>query len=185
MNPPLVFLDVDGPLIPFGGTPKQYPDGYPTHRPARPLPLPAAGTNPLLPRINPALGPRLAALACELVWATTWMDEANEMVSPWLGLPTLPVANWPDPDPYADPYAGDLPGGPGAATAPGVHWKTRPLVDLAAGRDFVWLDDEVTDADRRWVAQHHPGRALLHRVDPRHGLRDADFVVVEEWLRES
>lgn len=99
------------------------------------------------------------------------MDEANECVAPWLGLPALPVVNWPDPDPD------DMPGGPG------VHWKTRPLVDWAAGRAFVWLDDEVTDVDRRWVAEHHPGRALLHRVDPHHGLRDADFEVVEEWLQ--
>ncbi|GAA3863947.1 HAD domain-containing protein [Streptomyces lacrimifluminis] len=169
--PTLLFLDVDGPLIPFGGTPEQYPDGYPTYRPARRLRVPESGANPLLPRIDPALGPRLAALACELVWATTWMDEANECVAPWLGLPDLPVVHWPEPAPD------DLPGGPG------VHWKTRPLVDRAAGRDFVWVDDEVTDADRRWVAEHHPGRALLHRVDPHHGLLDADFAAVEAWLR--
>ncbi|WP_405819810.1 hypothetical protein OG241_30780 [Streptomyces sp. NBC_01390] len=173
-GPPLLFLDVDGPLIPFGGTREQYPDGYPTYRPARRPLLPAGETNPLLPRIDPALGPRLVALGCELVWATTWMDEANECVSPWLGLPALPVVNWPEP---ADDDPLDPPG------APGVHWKTRPLVDAAAGRDFVWLDDEVTDADRRWVAEHHRGRALLHRVDPQHGMCDADFVAVEEWLQ--
>jgi len=171
---PLLFLDVDGPLIPFGGTPEQYPDGYPTYRPARRPRLPAAEANPLLPRIDPALGPRLAALGCELVWATTWMEEANECVAPWLGLPDLPVVTWPDP-------AFDAP--PGVVGAAGVHWKTRPLVDWAAGRDFVWLDDEIGGADRSWVAAHHPGRALLHRVDPRHGLGDADFMVVEEWLR--
>ncbi|WP_329273555.1 HAD domain-containing protein [Streptomyces sp. NBC_01451] len=165
---PLLFLDVDGPLIPFGGTPEQYPDGYPTYRPARRPRVPASGANPLLPRIDPALGPRLAALACELMWATTWMDEANECVAPWLGLPALPVVNWPEPGPQ---------------DVPGVHWKTRPLVESAGGRAFVWLDDEVTDADRRWVAEHHPGRALLHRVDPHHGLRDADFAVVEDWLQ--
>ncbi|NEC90999.1 HAD domain-containing protein [Streptomyces sp. SID12501] len=169
--PPLLFLDVDGPLIPFGGTREQYPDGYPTYRSARRSRVPAFGANPLLPRIDPALGPRLAALPCELVWATTWMDEANECVAPWLGLPDLPVVNWPEPDP--DDLLDLL----------GVHWKTRPLVGLAAGRAFVWLDDEVTDTDRRWVAEHHPGRALLHRVDPHHGLRDTDFAAVEEWLQ--
>ncbi|WP_405536551.1 HAD domain-containing protein [Streptomyces sp. NBC_00075] len=168
---PLLFLDVDGPLIPFGGTPEQYPDGYPTYEPARRPRLPASEANPLLPRIDPALGPRLAALGCELVWATTWMGEANECVAPWLGLPDLPVVAWPEPGSDASPEV------------PGVHWKTRPLVEWAAGRDFVWLDDEIGGGDRRWVAAHHPGRALLHRVDPRYGLRDADFGVVEAWLR--
>ena len=28
---PVVFLDLDGPLIPFGGVPELYPDGYPTY----------------------------------------------------------------------------------------------------------------------------------------------------------
>ncbi|MEU9895121.1 hypothetical protein ACIBCS_03055 [Streptomyces phaeochromogenes] len=32
----------------------------------------------------------LMALPCELVWATTWMAEANETVAPRLGLPELP-----------------------------------------------------------------------------------------------
>ncbi|MEU2660897.1 amidohydrolase family protein, partial [Streptomyces sp. NPDC007325] len=31
----------------------------------------------------------------------------------------------------------------------------------------VWIDDELTDRDRAWVAAHHPGRALLLRVDAR------------------
>jgi hypothetical protein len=26
----------------------------------------------------------------------------------------------------------------------GVHWKTRALVAWAAGRSFVWVDDEIT-----------------------------------------
>ena len=48
------------------------------------------------------------------------------------------------------------------------------LVDWTAGRPFIWVDDEITDADRSWVTTHHDGRALLHHVDPRHGLTDAD-----------
>jgi hypothetical protein len=43
---PLLFLDVDGPLIPFGAA-----GGYPS--------FPADPTgNPLVERIDPALGPR-------------------------------------------------------------------------------------------------------------------------------
>ena len=92
---PLLFLDVDGPLIPFGGTARQFPDGYPnypihstsTHRTGRDNEAPG---NPLLARINPTLGRQLHALPYDLVWATTWLDDANTCVSPQLGLPQLP-----------------------------------------------------------------------------------------------
>ncbi|MFD9338911.1 HAD domain-containing protein [Streptomyces sp. NPDC060028] len=153
---PFLFLDVDGPLIPFGA------EGYPAYGP------PGAHAHPLLTRVDPALGPRLAALPCELVWATTWMQDANESLAPLLGLPQLPVVDWPEPS--AEDGAG------------GTHWKTRTLVTWAAGRPFAWVDDEITGADRAWVAAHHPGPALLHRVDPRLGLRETDFAALEAWL---
>src|SRR5690349_8465782 len=54
---PIVFLDVDGPLIPFGGSVRRYP-------PADPEP----GDHPLLGRLDPADGPKLLALPGELVW---------------------------------------------------------------------------------------------------------------------
>ncbi|MET8363912.1 hypothetical protein ABZU53_10130 [Micromonospora sp. NPDC005194] len=125
--------------------------------------------NPLLDRLDPDDGRRLLALTCQLVWATTWMVEAIEVVSPRLGLPALPVIDWPDDD--EDP-------------APRLHWKTVFLTQWAAGRPFVWIDDETTDADRRWVEAHHPAPALLHRVDPYRGLTDADFSVIRRWLTQ-
>ncbi|MFF0214388.1 HAD domain-containing protein [Streptomyces vinaceus] len=124
--PPLLFLDVDGPLLPFGATSAELPDGYPTYG-TRP------DANPLLARLDPALGPRLLALPCELVWATTWMADANAWVAPRIGLPELPVVSWPDPS--------------------------------------------------EEVRAHHPGPALLHRVDPRFGLTPPDFTALAAWLR--
>lgn len=95
------------------------------------------------------------------------MAEANEVAAPRLGLPVLPVVGWEDDD--EEPQRG-------------VHWKTLPLTRWAAGRPFVWLDDETTDADRRWVAAHYSQPALLHRVDPYRGLTDADLAAVRMWL---
>jgi hypothetical protein len=165
---PLLFLDVDGPLIPFGATREERPDGYVTYRAV--CEPPDTPVDPLLNRIDPAFGPRLLALGCELVWATTWMSEANEAIAPWLGLPELPVVDWPDP---AEDGTGQR----------GLHWKTRPLVEWARGRDFVWVDDEITEVDRGWVAARHRGRALLHWVDARTGLTEADFAALDAWLR--
>ncbi|WP_336206997.1 HAD domain-containing protein [Nonomuraea sp. LPB2021202275-12-8] len=166
---PLLFLDVDGPLIPFGPAPRQHPDGHPTYQTSREPPEP--GSNPLLARINPAHGPRLTALPCDLVWATTWMDDANECVAPRIGLPQLPVVTWPEPSDVDEQDERD-----------GLHWKTRALVGWAAGRSFAWVDDEITDIDRAWVSAHHRGHALLHRVDPGQGLGDADYAALNEWL---
>jgi hypothetical protein len=150
----LLFLDVDGTLLPFA----------PRIRSTQP------GDNPLLDRLDPADGTRLRALGCTLIWATTWMDDANEVLAPRLGLPRLPVLDWSDDE--QDPPTG-------------VHWKTPALVRCAAGRPFAWLDDEIFDADRRWIAEHHPAPTLAHRVDPRSGLTEADFDVVRGWLNRS
>lgn len=147
MSAPLLFLDVDGVVLPLG-----------------------AGLGDL----GEGLGRRLAALPADLVWATAWEHGANEMIAPRLGLPRLPVVEWRDPsiaDGVLDEYLN-------------LHWKTRQVAEWAAGRDFAWVDDEVTAADREWIAENHPGRALVHRVPALIGLTVGDFEVVERWLRQ-
>ncbi|MET9506180.1 hypothetical protein ABZY42_31465 [Streptomyces sp. NPDC006622] len=56
------------------------------------------------------------------------------------------------------------------------------MLSWAAGHPFVWLDDEITPADRDYVRATRPAPALLHRVDPRRGLDGRDFETVEAWL---
>ncbi|MFF0205880.1 HAD domain-containing protein [Streptomyces sp. NPDC005017] len=158
---PLLFLDVDGPLLPFGDGPQREPSGT------------AADSH--LTRLDLRVGPRLAALPCELVWATTWEEEANTSMAPRLGLSPLPVVHWPetlDAREREDRWFG-------------LHWKTRTLLAWADGRPFAWVDDEITDADRDWVSTHHPAPALLHRVEPSRGLTFGDLAVLDQWLRAT
>ncbi|MCD0445608.1 hypothetical protein LO763_18540 [Glycomyces sp. A-F 0318] len=156
---PLLFLDVDGTVIPFS---RRHGNGSA-----------AAATEPYLAGIDAELGHRLAALPCELVWATTWEDDANTDVAPRLGLPPLPVVRWPEPsseDRLEDRWFN-------------LHWKTRTLVAWTDGRPFAWLDDEITGADIDWVAARHRGRALLHPVDASQGITHRDFDALDLWLR--
>lgn len=62
-NRPLLFLDVDGPLLPFGDDPQRD--------------LAGTASDSHLARLKPQIGPQLAALPCDLVWATTWEEEAD------------------------------------------------------------------------------------------------------------
>jgi hypothetical protein len=108
-------LDVDGVLIPYGSA--AVPDS------AIVLMAGPEADEGLLSRINPALGPRLLSLGCDLVWATGWEDEANDVISPRVGLPRLPVLAW---------SFDSLESGPTR-----LHWKTRELIAWAGGRPFV------------------------------------------------
>lgn len=146
MSAPLLFLDVDGVVLPFGAD---------------------------LDDLGTELGRRLTALPGELVWATAWEHGANEMIAPRLGLPRLPVVEWREPTVAQDSLDQYY----------NLHWKTRRVVEWADGRDFAWADDEVTEADREWVEQNHPGRALVHHVRALLGLTVVDFEVLEGWLR--
>ncbi|MET9734372.1 HAD domain-containing protein [Streptomyces sp. NPDC006458] len=174
MRRPLLYLDVDGPLNPYAAKPERRPEGYTTHRMApegwlaRHPAWERHRLQPLRVWLNPEHGLRLRELSelYDLVWATTWCADANTLIAPVLGLPELPFVDWP----------GMFDEGP-----EGTFWKTRHVLAHAAGRPFAWVDDELRDADRAYVADHHPASALLHRIDARHGLRTPDFTTLRAF----
>ncbi|WP_328925112.1 hypothetical protein OG429_10985 [Streptomyces sp. NBC_00190] len=172
---PLLLLDVDGPLNPFR-SPLAGLRGYRSHR-MRPDvwlgyrdPESRSARRGALVRLHPSHGARLLALPFELTWATAWTHQANTMIAPHIGLPgDLPVIEWPE------LFARD---------PEGLSWKTRALVDWAAGRPFAWVDDMINARDRAWVRAHHPAPALLLRIHPRRGLRDRDFAALTRWAAQ-
>ncbi|MEY9850246.1 hypothetical protein ABH940_007370 [Streptacidiphilus sp. BW17] len=175
---PLLYLDIDGPLNPYAAMPDHLPTGYQEHHLMPPRweamerarletwDRPGAQPRPLPVWLDPTHGAQLSALPYELVWASTWEEDANGFVAPLIGLPPLPWITW----------EGTLIGEPGP-----LFWKTPEVVAAAAGRPFAWIDDEVTTADETWVAVHHPAPALLLRIDPGVGLREPDLDRLRSW----
>lgn len=159
MTRPLLLIDVDGPLNPHARSnrKKGREKIYTRYR--------LLGYDVWLWRWH---GEELLKLAdsYELVWCTTWEHQANELIGPKIGLPDLPVINFP-----ASPSKPDA----------RLYFKTPTVIEYAAGRPFAWIDDEVTKWDIEYVETLHGGPAKLIPVDPGTGLTQTHFDQLAAW----
>jgi hypothetical protein len=157
---PALLLDVDGVLNPYAAP--ECPPGYHEHRYQPGL---LWGPRGLRVWLNPEHGPMLTGFAqeygLELVWATTWEQQASEWIAPRVGLPgDLAVIRF----------------GTGAVVK-------RPKVEQWAGdRPYAWFDDMFTEADLEWAADRADREVLLVPIRPDVGLRDGDLKPVAEWV---
>lgn len=95
----------------------------------------------------------------ELAWGTTWEDEANRQIAPFLGLPEFPIV---------------------AKTSYSEHTKAYGVLRAAEGRPFVWLDDMA------WMTydlEHSDANWKLVLIDPEMGLTDANIDEAIEWAQ--
>jgi hypothetical protein len=134
---PLLLLDVDGVLNPYGG---ECPAGFTEHV------LFPDEIEPV--RVCVDHGEWIAELAgvYEVVWATAWGEEANRLLAPLLGVPRMPVVPFPQ-----VPFSADL--------------KVPAIDALAGDRPAAWIDDMLGPAAYDWAARR-VAPTLLLPVDP-------------------
>jgi hypothetical protein len=149
---PVLLVDVDGVLNPWlaDGCPDGYReyDFFPGERV-----LLSPGHGPLLSSLEPAY---------ELVWATAWEHRANQLISPVLGLPELPVIEFPVDG--RDPYFRKLPA----------------VIDAVGERPCAWVDDDHQPDHYTWA--HERGvPTLLIDIDPAVGLTPGVVTTLADW----
>lgn len=175
---PYLLIDVDGPLNPELSNGEAEKQGYKRHMMN---PLTGDGV-PWFDRygtklrvfLNQEHGAQLLALTdvFDLVWATTWEDDANLHIGPRIGLPELPVI----------PFKRLLPDKP---PEPGLHWKTAVINAFAYDRPFAWIDDEVMAKDGLFLFRWHPHPFLNKKIDAAVGLTEKDFAELRRWAEEE
>lgn len=136
---------------------------------------------PVTIRYRPAVVSRINALhrsgLLEVVWLTTWRQDAVEVLSPAIGLDPFSVAD----EPTEGPSLAAHPGNPLELT----WWKSAAAqVHLTRRHQpgFIWTDDEL-DVGRAEVQSWAPGRKLLLAPDPQLGLTAADLDSIEAFAR--
>ncbi len=172
---PNLFLDVDGVLNPFELSPESAAEGFDDFdvhvvqfelEPGRP--------RDFMVRLSPAMGARIARLAVNIHWATTWEHRADSAIAPLCGLPRgLPVLS---PLNEAEEWE---------------DWKflaVRRTVEHDP-RPFVWIDDDIDFfqdgalTPSEWAAGLSTPNLLI-APDCDTGLLPRHLDAVEEFVRQ-
>jgi hypothetical protein len=114
----------------------------------------------LFPWLKPEYGQWLLSLAgrAELVWASAgWGESANWHIGPHIGLPELPVIDFP------------------------CLVKLPEIREWCGTRPLAWVDDWFAPEARSWAAARR-SPTLLVDVDEKQGLQRAHCEAISAWL---
>jgi hypothetical protein len=108
--------------------------------------------------------------ACDVAWATGWVQHANRLIGPLHGLPPMPFVEL--------AWTEDL-------RSMTTSWKL-PAVAAYAGeeRPCVWIDDDLRPDVEHW-AKARRGPTLLVPIDHRVGLTDDAVERTLHFVREG
>jgi hypothetical protein len=128
---------------------------------------------PLRVWLNPSHGPALRSLGYELIWCTTWENDANTWIGPHVGLPKLEYVTF---------------GPRGEDRNSKLFWKTQHIASYMLkkypGRDFIVVDDEIKEKDLDYLRDYCPVNIEIFPINPSKGLDSDDFDKIREWKGE-
>ena len=168
-NRPLLLLDVDGTLSPIPRQPgRTYPHGVEWKEVAR-----LAGEILVDARL-PAWLEKLSA-SYDFLWATSWHEQANEILSAPLGLPTdLPWIDFTAHHRNAERAEREVGCGKFGAVRAALHSARRPA---------AWVDDDLSLAAIRWAHQRRIPTLFLPTT-PNVGITERHVERLERWAAE-
>jgi len=148
----LLLLDIDGVLTPYGVA--EPPAGYADHHLF-------PGEEPVRVNVQHGMWLTEASSVLDLAWASSWNDEANELLAPLLSIAPLPVVSMP-PAPFD------------------ASEKVPVIAAHAQQRPVAWIDDLHTPHAHRWAASR-TAPTLLITTDPKIGLQREPIDRVIAW----
>jgi hypothetical protein len=149
---PILLVDVDGVLNPWEA--EFCPHGYAEFEFF-------PGERVLL---CPDHGELLKSLAdsYELVWATAWEHNANRLICPVLGLPELPVVEFP-------------------LSGRDLYFRKLPaVIEVVGDRPCAWIDDVHLPDHHEW-ARERGVPTLIVDIDPAEGFTTAVAEQLARW----